>query len=271
MDHLPDLTSENKVLREQAESLKKDFVELYEKWNYMLIYDEPLLTSLYLIEIGELRFIQFRALTELEILKQRIKLAQAYFNRNELPDWTRIDVTLFDQEKEYAEKIELEAKKQAAAREYLNKEFLNELDAIQLKHVYRQLVKVLHPDLNPIQTDEEREMFVKVQAAYQLCNLQVLNELLLIHGNGQSISTVALPDLSAEVKHLSARLNSLQEKVDRLNLSFPFFLRDKLQDPDWLAAEKESLENMIEISTNEIDVKNEYLLLLESWRPELLN
>lgn len=271
MNQTPDLTPENKVLRAQAESLKKDFAELYEKWSYMLSYEEATLTSVYLTELGGLKFRLFRAQTELAQLKQKIQLAQAYFNRNELPDWAKIDKSLAKQVEEYHQKIKAEAERIAAAKEYLRTGFLNEQDALQLKQVYRQLVKELHPDLHPDQSDAERELFLRVQAAYSLCDLQALNEILLLHGSRGEISAAALPDLLTVVRNLSVKVNDLQAKVDKLNQGFPFVYRDKLQDEIWLAIEKQTIEQQIELIVQETKMKTDYLLLLESWRPESLN
>lgn len=266
-----DLSPENKILRQQIELLKKEFAELYEKWNFMLTYEEAGLTSLYLDYIGCWQFKLFRVQTDLAQLKQKIQLAQAYFNRNVLPDWSKIESTLAKEFEAYQQKIADEAQKLATAKAYLKQGFLNEHDSAQLKEVYRLLVKRLHPDLNPEITDYEREPFLRVQAAYQLCDLQALNEMLLMLNKDVPVVMLPLSDLKNMVKLLTEKVNHLQQKMDALNQKFPFIYRAKLKDELWIASEQDSLKHQIELIEAEIKEKNEYLLLLASWKPESLN
>jgi len=266
-----DLTPENRILRQQAESLRKDFSELYEQWNYMLTYEEAALTALYLNEIGGLQFEVHRLTTELAYLKQKIQLAQACFNRNEQPDWTKIDQQLAHQLQEYQRKLQEEAARLTEAKQYLKSGFLNEAEGLQLKLAYRQLVKALHPDLNPDQTDAERDLFLKVQAAYQLCDLPALNEFLLALGKDTPSTAATTSDLTAEVKMLSDKVQALQLKIDQLVAKFPFMYREKLSDETWLAAEKATLQKQITELEKEITEKTNYLELLQTWKPESLH
>jgi hypothetical protein len=266
-----DLTPENKILRLQAENLKKEYAELYEQWHYMVTYEEAILTSVYLQEMGQLKYDLLCQQTAIARLKQKIQLAQAYFNRNVQPDWILIEQKLQQQFEEYQQKIKMEAERLAAAKKYLSSGFLNEYEAQQLKSVYRLLVRKLHPDLNPGQSDYEKELFLRVQAAYDLCDLNSLNEVLLLMNNEGSGEKTELPDLAATVNHLTNMLKIIQEKIAKLNVSFPFIYRDKLRDDEWLKTEKEALAVQIDSYKKEIREKTEYLLLLESWKPELLH
>ena len=80
-----DLPNETKELFKLMDSLKKEYAELFEQRNYMLQFEEPLLTSLYLTLLGQFQFRLFTLKGDLAQLNQRIQMAQAYFNRNELP------------------------------------------------------------------------------------------------------------------------------------------------------------------------------------------
>lgn len=266
-----DLTPENRILRQQTNSLRKDFSELFEQWNYMLTYEESALNALYLNEIGGLQFEAHRLTTELAYLKQKIQLAQACFNRNEQPDWAAINQQLAHQLEEYQRKLQEEAARLAEAKQYLRSGFLNEAEGLQLKLAYRQLVKALHPDLNPDQTDAERDLFLKVQAAYQLCDLPALNEFLLALGGDAPSTATTTSDLTAEVKMLSDKVLALQLKIDQLVAKFPFMYREKLSDETWLSAEKAKLQQQITDLEKEITEKTNYLDLLKTWKPESLH
>jgi len=266
-----DLTPENRILHQQADSLRKDFADLYEQWNYMLTYEEAALTALYLNEIGGQQFEVHRLSTELAHLKHKIQLAQAYFNRNMKPDWKKIDQQLAQQLEEYQRKLQEEAARLAEAKQFLRSGFLNEAEVLQLKQAYRQLVRALHPDLNPDQTDADRELFLKVQAAYQLCDLPALNGFLLALGKDTPTTAGTTNDLTAEVKMLSGKVVALQKKIDQLVAKFPFMYREKLSDETWVAAEKGKLNQQITDLEKEITEKTNYLQLLETWTPESLH
>jgi len=267
-----DLTPEMKILQAQVEFLRKEYAELFEQRNFMLQYEETTLTSLYLSLIGQRQFSVFCMQGELAQLTQRIKLAQAYFNRNELPDWIKIDNEVQTAFKDYQRKVEEESARLAAAKAFFKTDFLNEEDAKQLKNVYKLLVKKLHPDLHPNQRPEEYELFLKVQAAYDLCNLTALNEILLyLTGQREEETSVVLPDLKAYVNKLTSMNEDLKQKTEQLEKAFPFCFREKLYDDQWVASENDKLQKQISDIEKEIKEKTDYLLLLKSWKPELLH
>ncbi len=85
--------------------------------------------------------------------------------------------------------------------------------------MYKQLVKSLHPDLHPHQTEEEKKLFLKVQAAYSLCDLKALNEILLyIKGEKEDVPEVH-SGLKEYVNNLTMKIKDLKAKIEQLNLS----------------------------------------------------
>ena len=76
---MADQTIENKNFHEQAEILKKEYAELFELKNRMLMYEEVLLRSIYLASIGNDQYRLFSSECELAIVKQKIQLAQVFF------------------------------------------------------------------------------------------------------------------------------------------------------------------------------------------------
>jgi len=63
----------------------------------------------------------------------------------------------------------------------------------------------------------------------------------------------------------------LQKKIDSLNDSFPFNYRELLNDAEWIENQKTIFGQQTEALEKEIKEKTEYLLLLQSWKPELLH
>jgi len=266
-----DMTLEQKILHMQYDVLKKEFTELFAQKNDMLSQEEQVLTALYLTAIGQKQHQKYCLTVEIKMMTQRISLYQAYFNRNEYPDIPAIEKKMDHQFAEFHKKIADEAKRIALAKEFLKEGFLSEGDVKKLKDVYRQIVKRLHPDINPDLTEAEKDLFVKAQAAYDLCDLITLNVILLSLDNLASKPEMVPIDLKAQVDTLETHVSKLKTLIENLEKQFPFTFREKLADEVWVEAERDQLDKDIAELEKEKEKYSEYLLLLKEWKPVLLN
>jgi hypothetical protein len=123
----PDLTPEYKILKMQYDLLKKDFTELFALKDDMISQEEPILTALYLTNIGQKQHQKFSFEVEIKMLKQRIDLYQSYFNRNKYPDTEAIELKIDKLFDNYRKQLEEEAKRIAQAKNLLKKVFFRKL------------------------------------------------------------------------------------------------------------------------------------------------
>lgn len=266
-----EITPENKELRARYEMLKREFSELFSLKNEMISHDLPYLTSLYLELIGRKLYEVYCLSLELSILKQRMTLLQAYVNRNEVPDVKAVDKIINVQFAEYQKRIEEEAKKLAAARDYLLKgSLLSEEETKELRTIYFMIVKRLHPDVNPNLNEKDNELFIKAQAAYEMLDLDSLR-LILISLDLDNPPPVEAYKLEEMVEKLTENVRELQSQIDKLNLEFPFILKEKLINEEWVKSELESAQKEIEAYKIEIEKYKKYVILLEEWKPEFRN
>ena len=266
-----EITPENKELRARYEMLKREFSELFSLKNEMISHDLPYLTSLYLELIGRKLYEVYCLSLELSILKQRMTLLQAYVNRNEVPDVKAVDKKINVQFAEYQKRIEEEAKKLAAARDYLLKgSLLSEEETKELRTIYFMIVKRLHPDVNPNLNEKDKELFIKAQAAYEMLDLDSLR-LILISLDLDNPPPVEAYKLEEMVEKLTENVRELQSQIDKLNLEFPFILKEKLINEEWVKSELESAQKEIEAYKIEIEKYKKYVILLEEWKPEFRN
>jgi len=267
-----DVTPEQRIRQMQYELLKKEFTELFALKNEMLSHEKQVLTALYLNLVGQKQHQKFCITVELKKILYRIRLFQAYFNRNELPDVADINHKTEIEFAHYQQKILDEAKRIAIAKTIFEEGFLSDSDVKKLKEVYRLIVKKLHPDINPTVTEQERDLFVKAQAAYDLCDLPTLNSILLSLDIAATSSTpVTSIDLQEQVATLQQHVSKLKELIGKLEMQFPFSYRDRLADEAWIAAEQQQLDADIEALNIEKKKYSEYSILLEEWKPELLS
>jgi len=266
-----DMTNEHEMLQMQYVNLKKEFPKLFALKNDMVGKEEHILTALYLTDIGQKQHQKYCLTEEIKMIMQRISLFQAYFNRNELTDRVTIETKMEKQIAEYQQKIDAEVKRISLAKAFLKEEFLSVADAQKLKELYRLIVKKLHPDINPVQTEQEKDLWAKAQAAYKLSDLTTLNAILQTLELTTSNTAVEPIDIKAQVAILEAHVFKLKELIATLEKQFPFTYRYKLADDAWIAAEQQQLDADIEALNIEKKKYSEYFLLLEEWKPGLLS
>ncbi len=257
------ITLKNAALRKEYETLKSEFLDLYTQHRHMVDDEAVILRSIYIKELGNLQHKLFKKQTEQSRLKMKIKLIQACYNRNEMPDLQSIERQLNKELAAYYEQIKKQAEDYETSLKVLSN-LLPEEEASQLKEIFRLLCKRLHSDLNPHQTEEEKELFIKVKAAYDLGRLSELQEILLYLDNIRTDTPFAITEnfLQENIQHLRKNIQSLKEKIAALGQSFPFNIEDLLVDKEALTEKQKKIKHQIKIVEKKIEQYNHQLNLM---------
>lgn len=263
-----DLTPEQKQLREKLEQLKQDFSRLFSLKNEMKTYEEPFLTALYTELIGTKQFEFFCKNTELVMLKRKIEYMQVYINRNEKPDAATVNKKIEKDFSEYNKRIEEEAKRITAAKELLSSPILSEEETKQIKETYYAIVKRLHPDINPNISDYEKDLFLKAQIAYDMCNLAELKQIFLALEIRDEKTTLNDASIREVIDDLEKKTALLESQIEKLNTMFPFIHRENLSNREWIQEEQTKYDLLISEIETETEKYKTYLILLEEWTPE---
>lgn len=239
------LTKSAQEKRERVSKLLNEVSQLYEQRDHMIAYEHPTLLSVYTELIGRLQYEVYGLETEIRKLKRRSELIQSKHNRGEQVNMQIINQTVelefAEQEREIQKQLEL----MKAAKEYLNKPSLTEEESKEIKGFYRTLMKRLHPDWNPDLSEQEKELFLRAKAAYKLCDLQELRNIMLMCDKEAPIDKVEQDEMDKRIAQLEQSINDLKAKIQKLNTEFPFTYRDKLEDEEWVKAEQEKLKDKI--------------------------
>lgn len=152
-------------------------------------------------------------LLELEIeaarLKREIELIQAATNSGLDWDYGKIQETLDAEFAEWQAKLKAEAENLISQQAVLD-QLLDPETYRALRAHFRTLARRLHPDLNPLQSPAEAELWHRVTAAYEFRDLEELNALELLT---RETGTVPLPD---SIESLRALLEKLRSQLDHL-------------------------------------------------------
>ena len=262
-NNTPAITKENEALTIQLEKLHLEFIDLFMIHKIMVEDESEILTSLCLERIGRLQLELLEKKTGVSRLKMKVKLIQAALNRNERPDLDSIEKTLYERLIKYYAEI----KAQGAAIEQAGK-LLSHLipveDSLKLKEVFRVLCKKLHPDLNPHQTELEKDLFVKMKAAYDLYDLKELQKILLYLDESRIEQLSVIPEIekTERVHFLKESIASLKNKINCLKTSFPFNMKELIFDKEYVSKKQEEIKLQIKTFEVEIEMYTNFIYLM---------
>jgi len=250
---LPAFSAENEELTRKLEFLHLDFLDLFTRHKHMVENESVILTSLYLEKLGRLQLELLEKQTEASRLKMKMNLIQAAINRNERPDLKAIEDEINARLQNYYARIQAESAALDEAKKVLS-HLISEGEAQKLKEIFRVLCKRLHPDLNPDLTEEEKDLFIKVKAAYDLQRLSDLQNILLYldDSNKEKLILISSDEKVERIKHLENQVMSLKVKIDQLKQSFPFSIEELILDEDYIVQKQEELRIQLKISEEEI-------------------
>jgi hypothetical protein len=124
------------------------------------------------LELLELQF-------EVKRLKKLTEAAVACLNRNESIIWDTIEEQVDSLIAEDYEKIMEEASRVAEAN-YLLSNLESPQRSVEIRKLYREVAKKLHPDLHPDFGEKEKQLWHAVQQAYEFCDPDSLRALFIM-------------------------------------------------------------------------------------------
>ena len=256
----------DEALRREYRELLKTVSGLIYLRDNMLQNEEPFLTALYLKEVGGLQYQILVLQMDIKALNLRRTLLQKYINRDETPDLNEIDSQLEDFLTE-AEKIINSRKEELTySQDYLTHLIvLTKEESEEMKHLYQSLVKRLHPDLNPNQTDAEKALLLEVIEAYKAGDLDKMRGCFLKLGEETILEKELGGSLEKEVARLRKRARELSGLIDRMNEIFPFIHREHLRDEEWIRTEQEQLKAEIAELKAQKETLAEIVSLMEEY------
>ena len=253
MNSAIDISPRKKLLKEEYERLQQEYAALVAERDELENSEGPRLTALYMEAVGQLQYEVLVLQYEIALLKHKRDLLQAYKNRGEKADLNYVDEQVEATAKTYNENIQREEEKIKQAKAYIEEQKEEEKknqedDKHELRNLYRKLVHRLHPDLHPEQTEWEKELFLKVQDAYEKGDLERLRELAQQLEAGMPADAVdneTTEEWEERVKQLKEEIVKIREELEKILQKFPFTYRERLNNPEWIAQTQDVLRKEI--------------------------
>lgn len=228
--------------RIEIEATRKEYISLYTKKDEMLNQERDDLYVRYVRLIGTDKYENFKLSVEVRALRLKVALAQASLNRGEKPCVKDIEGKVNAKLEDYYIKVEQQA---SAIREAKNALSIEGHDLKEIRELYRMLVRRLHPDLNPNQSEQQKDLFLQGQSAYRNHNLAMLREIIMrleIDADLEDLLARASESREEMLTRLQGQIEQLRQEIADLEKSFPFNHRTLLLDPVWINQQKEELK-----------------------------
>lgn len=220
------------ALQETIRQLNDQLAQTLTERDYLVYVICKNLEMDYMLRIGHLEYDMYQLEWYILRLMRKLEYIQAAINRSEPINLEAIEEALDDDFLTFKIKLEekLEALKRADERK--NSQWLNEEQTAELKRIYRKLVKLLHPDLNPSQSEEMLFLYHRAVDAYErgdLVSLQSIENLNLI-SSGYLEQLTTIEALLQEEERLTSLLLTMQADITDIYGRFPYNQKELLQD-----------------------------------------
>ncbi len=241
------MSQEYAALKQQYEDLREELARLAAEREMLLTTDKRSLETKYFLKIGRKQYEMFTLRNEVLRLKRKIEMIRACLNRGEEHDLELI-------EKRLNEELRLwEAEVRELVEKIRHAEYIDGLPLLspgetrELKKIFRDLVRRLHPDLNPELPDNLQYLWNRVLAAYHNGDLQELKTLALLAADGEPAGRdlTALAELKSAIDNAKQRINHLLAGLARIDQQFPFNLRQKLDCDAWMREQNKAMEKQM--------------------------
>jgi hypothetical protein len=257
--------------------LRTEYIKLLNDKDVLLNWGKPQLEALYATRIGAWQVEQLQLELRCKSLKRKIEMVRSAIVRN-LP----LDVNA----------IELQVAADLADAELMimqqvmqveqGRQLLSHLDTPQrsaeIRQIFRQLAKQLHPDVNPELTAEQSQIWQMVHDAYQCGDLEKLKALQVVYekeiANTDSLlQQLDEGQLALRNETMKEGIKQLQAELEQIRREFPFDMEQQIKDEDWVIQQQEIIKNTISaLRVREGELILEYEALINGYggtKPEL--
>jgi len=241
------VTPENEELNRKLAQLAVEFLDLFTRHKGMVEDESVILNALYLEKLGRFQLELLQKKTEAARLKMKMQFVQAAINRDKRPDVQAIEKLVDKKFQDYYAEIEAQAAALDQAKEVLS-HLVSKEDTLKLKELFRVLCKRLHPDLHPDQTEDEKELFIKVKSAYDLQKIAELQHILLYLDESKEKKIVLLSgdEKMERISRLESNIKALNAKIAQLHQTFPFNVKELIVDEKYITQKQGELKSEIE-------------------------
>ncbi len=251
------------ALRDEIKVLRESIASTLSEIDFIRLQANHRIEAEYALKIGcyenELLKSDIAARRE----KRKYTLLLSAINSGQKPDLTHIEAQLNHELHVWEEHLQAAYDRYRKLLFYRkNSRFLSEKDSKRITHLYRIIVKRLHPDVCPNTTEWEQTLFFSAQSAYERGDLVSLEAIAVtVEGLGEkdllrSVDMDTRSVLEAEVLMLTSTQKNIEERLLEIKAETPYCYAEKLKDKKWVINTVLSIKEKIIFNQN---VRVQYL------------
>jgi hypothetical protein len=258
MNHLTPYP-EFQALLSSIQSLETELSDLVYERDNLNYHVCPKIQTEYMLKIGKLEYSIFEYQCNILRIKRKIEIIQAALNREQPYNINEIDKQLDEEYREYTKKL-LEKQKEideARLKKDSYGKSLTDEETSELKRLYTQIVKKLHPDINPDTTEEQHKQFNDTVNAYKRADLSEIRIIYLLLEKTSAKETVtenSIDKLKSKKEMLLNEKDYLQSLIQQIKDTFPYCVLDLLQNNEKLQKKIDELSIMLTENREQYDI-----------------
>jgi len=254
-------------LLEQYDLLRTEYIKLLNDKDVLLQWGKPQLEALYNTRIGYLQIEKLQLQLRIKALKRKIELVHAAINQNKKIEITEIELQVASELAEAEFRIMNEVAKLENSKNMLSHLESPERSS-ELRNLYKQFAKQLHPDVNEYLTEEQINLWHLVKDAYENGDLEKLKAMQMVYEKeltaaGNKIADLTEEEITLRMEVLKEGIKVLNEQIMQIRSGFPFTMEQQIKDEEWVSEQSEELKKELDKLTeyeNELTLEYQQII-----------
>lgn len=201
--------------------------------------DAQMYLRAYIREFGDGITAVFKEKIDCIRIKKMINFCMIYKNRGERVDMKAMQLYIHQEMAAYQKQLDDMIQDNNACKMMCA---ISAEEVMKIKRIYRRIAKRLHPDLNPLTTENAilMELWQRNVTAYQCNDLRELEELEILVD--QALAALGEGSIIVSIPDIDEKIAALQMEIERIRSTDPYRYRFLLEDPLLVAEKKAELE-----------------------------